>query len=125
MSQILVVDDDPAFLHRMTTLLSAAGHTVLSARDGIQALKLIGECKDTLSLVIVDLSLPKTSGFEVIGTVNRRAPHIRILATSGVYKEPYLESAVEIGAHSAIPKPANAAEWLSAVQSALAMRAGS
>jgi DNA-binding NarL/FixJ family response regulator len=76
-------------------------------------------------LVIVDLSLPKTSGFEVIGTVNRRAPHIRILATSGVYKEPYLESAVEIGAHSAIPKPANAAEWLSVVQNALTMRAGS
>jgi two-component system response regulator CpxR len=125
MPQILIVDDDSKFSQRICELLTRSGYTALVASDGIQALKLIGEFKDTLSLVIMDLSLPKTSGFEVIGVVTQRAPNIKILATSAVYKEPYLQSALEIGAHQAIPKPATDSEWLAIIQKMLALRAGS
>lgn len=125
MPQILIVDDDSHFAQRISRLLTGAGYTAQIACDGIEALKLIGEFKDSLLLVIVDLALPKTSGFEVIGVVTQRAPQIRILATSAVFKEPYLQSALEIGAHQAIPKPASDTEWLAIIKKLLAFRAGS
>jgi DNA-binding NarL/FixJ family response regulator len=72
--------------------------------------------------VIVDLNLPQVSGFEVIGALTRRKNPIGIMATTGVYRETYLEVARYLGAHVAVPKPAagsNFDGWLDAVRSVI------
>ena len=61
---ILVVEDDAAAREVITELLTAQGHTVTTASDGAQARAQIGNALP--ELVILDLLLPKVSGFELL-----------------------------------------------------------
>jgi CheY-like chemotaxis protein len=61
---ILVVEDDAAAREVITELLTAQGHTVTTAADGAQAHAQVGIALP--KLVILDLLLPKVSGFELL-----------------------------------------------------------
>jgi CheY-like chemotaxis protein/anti-sigma regulatory factor (Ser/Thr protein kinase) len=61
---ILVVDDDRAFRHAMSTLLSDAGHLVRQAADGPEALALLE--REPVDLILLDIGLPGMSGLEVL-----------------------------------------------------------
>ena len=65
--QILVADDE--FINReiLTAILEGEYH-VIQAVDGEEALRLIRELHETLSLVILDLQMPKMHGLEVLRT---------------------------------------------------------
>ena len=121
MSTILVIDDDPAFLDETQNLLGGAGYRVLQATDGRGAIRLIEEMREKIDLAIVDLSLPDVNGFELIGALARRPNSVKVIATSGVFKESQLESTTALGAHAVIRKPARlgplpSKEWLGAVR---------
>src|SRR5437660_127182 len=58
--RILVVDDTPAFLALMEKLLHREGYIVLTAQNGVEALKKITE--DRPDAVILDLFMPKMTG---------------------------------------------------------------
>lgn len=121
MKTILVVDDDPAFVAASEQLFSTAGYRVLQATDGVRAARMIEELHQKIDLAIVDLSLPGINGFELIGAIARRPSNVKIIATSGVYRDAHLESATTVGAHAAIRKPEPVRrlpkrQWLGAVQ---------
>ena len=68
-ARILIVEDNPANLELMTYLLGASGYPTLSARDGVDGLRIaIEELPD---LIICDVQLPKMSGYEVAQQVKR------------------------------------------------------
>lgn len=113
----LIVDDDQEFCGRISSLLASEGYRPERACDGRCALALIERLGNTLDLAIVDLALPFISGYEVIGIMRRRPSKVKILATSAVFKEPYLEAALEVGADAALRKQASDAEWLGAIRS--------
>jgi CheY-like chemotaxis protein len=102
---ILVVDDDPVFIAESEKLFATAGYRVLQASDGIRAARLLDEMHQKIDLAIIDLALPSINGFELIGALSRRPSGLKIIATSGVYKDAHLESAMALGAHAAIRKP--------------------
>lgn len=103
---ILVVDDDPNFLEQaQTALASASVRGVLSAENAIQALRLIQKMRASLSMILIDLNLPKVSGFELIATVREKFPEIPIIAISGVRQGAALESAKVFGASEVLSKP--------------------
>jgi CheY-like chemotaxis protein len=121
MRTILVVDDDPVFVSEAENLLTGAGYRVLKAADGLCARRVMDQMHDSIDLAIVDLALPGINGFELIGVMSRRPSGIKIIATSGVYRETHLESATSIGAHAALRKPAGARRlprelWLGTVR---------
>ena len=69
-ARILIVEDNPANLELMTYLLGASGYPTLSARDGVNGLRIaIEELPD---LIICDVQLPKMSGYEMAQQVKRR-----------------------------------------------------
>lgn len=126
--RILAVDDDRAFLDRLAAVLRQAGYEVHEAHDGAEALALLDRLHGDLDLAIIDLVLPKRSGFEVIGALTRRPNRIKILAASAVYGGLQLDAAEWLGAHACIAKPRpgqalQAAEWLAAVRSLLPAQA--
>jgi CheY-like chemotaxis protein len=120
MPTVLIVDDDPKFLNEVEQMLITAGYRVWCAANGTQAVDFLEKKHSEIDLAIVDLALPDINGFELIGAISRRANAIRVLATTSVHKDAYLDMASALGAHAAIRKPAKGAclpedEWLATV----------
>jgi len=105
--RVLVVDDSPFFIKTAEDLLKAEGYTVISALDGVEALrKLIDERPD---VVVLDLSMPKMTGFEVLNNLRsnpgyRSFRQIPVLVTSGVYHAAEIEMIHELGANGFLRK---------------------
>jgi CheY-like chemotaxis protein len=120
MPTVLIVDDDPKFLNEVEHMLITAGYRVWCAANGKQAVDFLEKKHAEIDLAIVDLALPDINGFELIGAITRRANAIKVLATTSVHKDTFLEMASALGAHAAIRKPAKGAclpegEWLATV----------
>src|SRR5689334_17830532 len=117
MPTVLVVDDDAAFLDSVEQLLALPGYDVVRANDGSEALRIVEKLREKIDLAIVDLALPKLNGFELIGAIARRPNSIKMIATTGVFRDSELEIAGALGAHAVIRKPPPgmplpAREWL-------------
>jgi CheY-like chemotaxis protein len=70
MARVLVVDDDPWTQRMVSSVLSHQGHTVELAADGWEALISAGRTRP--DLVIVDVQLPTTDGWKLVGTLRSR-----------------------------------------------------
>ncbi|MBQ6126176.1 MAG: response regulator, partial [Erysipelotrichaceae bacterium] len=68
--QILVVDDELINRNILGEILKTE-YDVLYAEDGLQALQMIRENRDTLSLVLLDILMPGMSGIEVLQEVKK------------------------------------------------------
>jgi CheY-like chemotaxis protein len=81
---ILVVDDEESLRVMVGRILSTAGYTVLTARDGEEALDLYKRGPAKISLVILDLMMPKMSGQKCLEELLRIDPKAKILISTGV-----------------------------------------
>lgn len=67
--KILVVDDEPFFVEVLTTRLTAAGFEICSAQDGDEAFAMAK--KEKPLLIIMDVMMPRTSGFEAMQKIRQ------------------------------------------------------
>lgn len=65
--RILVVDDDDAIRTLLSTVLRRRGLRVETARNGVEAVARLGECR--YSLLLLDLMMPLMSGYEVLAHI--------------------------------------------------------
>jgi len=102
--RILLVDDDAEIIESLRFALEAKGYEVLVARDGNQGLAL-AEREDP-DLVILDMMMPKRSGFLVLEKLRRTRPIpmrvIMITANEGSRHKAYAEM---LGVDDYIRKP--------------------
>ncbi len=78
---ILVVEDDGPSGRAIALALKTAGHEVMNAGDGTEALELLSIYQ--FELVITDLLMPNLSGQNLINTIRLKWPHMPIILTSG------------------------------------------
>jgi len=95
---VLVADDDERELALAEKLLRGAGYNVLRAENGEEALRVIRESHP--DLVVLDLLMPRMSGFDVLRAMERdeRLSGIPVVAVSGVVKENLLDFLRQRGA---------------------------
>ncbi len=102
--RILLVDDDREIVESMRIALEAGGYEILVARDGNQGLVMVE--RDNPDLVILDMMMPKRSGFLVLEKVRRTRPFplrvIMITANEGSRHKAYAEM---LGVDDYIRKP--------------------
>jgi len=102
--RILLVDDDREIVEAMRVALEAHGYAVFVARDGNQGLTL-AEREDP-DLIILDMMMPKRSGFLVLEKLRRTRPVpvrvIMITANEGSRHKAYAE---RLGVDDYIRKP--------------------
>lgn len=102
--RILLVDDDREIVESMRIALEAGGYEILIARDGNQGLVMVE--RDNPDLVILDMMMPKRSGFLVLEKVRRTRPVplrvIMITANEGSRHKAYAET---LGVDDYIRKP--------------------
>jgi CheY-like chemotaxis protein len=84
--RILVVDDDPEICELLGKVLGRAGHEVVSAGTGEEAVELMKQ--QTVDLAIVDKNLPRMHGGEVIIQARRLQPHVAVILITA-YPEPF------------------------------------
>ncbi len=80
---LLVVEDDGAVRRSVKRILERAGYTVLTARGGQDALRLVRDRDGAIQLLLTDVVMPGLSGNEVATQIQKLRPGIRILFTSG------------------------------------------
>ncbi len=113
---VLLVDDDAALLEVMSIVLSSEGYRVVTATDGVEALREVG--RDRLDLVILDVMLPRASGFEVLKKIRERSDVPVVLLTA---KSQSVDKVVglELGADDYITKPFDTKELLARIRAIL------
>jgi CheY-like chemotaxis protein len=99
---ILLVDDHAAARKSMQRVLLDAGHLILAACSGKEALQIFAEHSDAVDLLIADVMMPGMSGQELAETLLRQKPGLKVLLISG-YQDLPVEAAV--GAVELIRKP--------------------
>jgi DNA-binding response OmpR family regulator len=102
--RILLVDDDAEIIEAMRFALESKGYQILVARDGNQGLAMAE--RDDPDLVILDMMMPKRSGFLVLEKLRRSRPVpmrvIMITANEGSRHKAYAEM---LGVDDYIRKP--------------------
>lgn len=113
---ILVVDDDPTFVHMLTALLEREGHHVVHADDGEEALAAIE--RRPPDLIVLDIEMPGMSGLELLSRLRPRvaAP---VIVVSGREAESERVLAFDLGADDYVLKPFLAREFAARVRATL------
>ena len=107
-AKILIVDDERDLVDAYVRLLQRAGHRCLAAFDANEAIQLIDA--ESPDLVITDLSLPDTSGIEIIRHIRAKSATTPIIVMSG-HNTPELNKAAHAaGANISLLKPVSIAE---------------
>lgn len=84
---LLFVEDEESLLSMMRLVLEDRGYTVITARDGMEAVRVYTERRQAIDLVISDLGLPKLDGVAVSTTLRELNPGCRVVLATG-YLDP-------------------------------------
>src|SRR5262245_14191712 len=105
--RILVVDDEPTSLHLVRALLERAGHEVVTARNGHEALA--KALADSPQMVVTDWMMPGMDGLELCKRLRSTdaGRDLYILILTGQNEEQRIVEAFEAGADDHVPKPFN------------------
>jgi two-component system KDP operon response regulator KdpE len=114
--RILVVDDEAPMRKLLSSNFKASGYTVLSAADGVEALKLIDE--HPFDLVVLDINMPGPNGLQVLQAL-RRESQMPVLVLSGRGRERDKVEALDLGADDYVIKPFGIAELMARIKALL------
>ncbi len=105
---VMLVDDHPAMLMALKSMLSnqMPFEVVAQAQSGEECLALIKETQP--DLVILDLDMPRTDGFDVIRRIGISYPNVRMLILSSLDEQVYGGRVRSLGAHGFVNKTASA-----------------
>ncbi len=117
MNCILVVEDDPAILRGLTDNLKVEAYEVLSASDGEAGYRLIREKNP--DLIILDLILPKLSGYELCRKVRGEGVETPILMLTARGEEVDRVLGLDLGADDYVTKPFSVRELLARIRAIL------
>ena len=119
---ILLVDDDHEIVESMRTVLESKGYRILVARDGNSGL-MVAE-RENPDLIILDMMMPKKSGFLVLEKLKSRPggliPTIMITGNEGSRHRAYAEM---LGVRDYIRKPFAMEKLVRAIERVLGLRA--
>lgn len=103
--KILVADDEPNIVISLEYLLKREGYTVVIARDGQEALDVIA--REVPDLVLLDVMMPKKTGFEVCQEVraNDALKGVKILMLTAKGRDTDVAKGTALGADAYITKP--------------------
>ena len=116
---ILLVDDNAQNIELMTAFLEELPCTLLTASDGVEAVELIE--RRTPDLVILDVMMPRMSGFEVCQKIKGQPStrDIVVIMVTALNEVSDYERAVECGTNDFITKPVNKLELVTRVRTLL------
>ncbi|MCC6233566.1 MAG: hybrid sensor histidine kinase/response regulator [Verrucomicrobiales bacterium] len=121
-SCILVVDDQPANIQVVGSVLGKLGHEIIPASDGATALRRIGLRRP--DLILLDLLMPGMDGCEVCQALKASPEHrdIPVIFLSAADDKDFIVRALEAGGVDYVTKPFHHAELVTRVRTQLALK---
>ena len=116
-AKILLAEDDPNIRLGLVATLESEGYAVTAAGDGAQALKLFPQ--DKFSLVILDVMMPKASGYEVCRALRAQGARVPVLFLTAKGEDIDKVVGLKIGADDYVTKPVGVHELLARVEALL------
>lgn len=80
---VLVIDDEAMLRHLLARTLGEAGFDVIEAENGEAALRAVARCRDKLTLVVTDISMPIMGGIEFAREFCPLCPLVPVLFITG------------------------------------------
>jgi DNA-binding response OmpR family regulator len=117
--KVLIVDDEPNIVTSLEYLMAKSGYEVAAARDGDAALEKVETFMP--DLVLLDVMMPRQSGYEVCRKMRSRPElrHIRIVMLSAKGREAEVSKGLSLGADAYITKPFSNRELMACIASLL------
>jgi len=103
MARVLIVDDEQALREVWTLGLRDFGHTVETAGDGMDGIKMIGT--QSFDVILLDINMPRLNGVEFLKRIRATEPDLPILAVTAVSDSKLAKSVIEAGANAILYKP--------------------
>ncbi len=124
MANILIVDDEPPIVDLVRFVLQAAGHHVIEAYDGRQALKILGvepydESTALPDLVLLDVMMPGLDGISVFKRLRENPRTAKLPVVVLTAKTQTSSLFAELNVDAFFQKPFNPGELRAAVTKAL------
>jgi DNA-binding response OmpR family regulator len=116
-AKILIAEDDANIRLGLTATLESEGYSVTAAGDGAQALKLFAQGK--FDLVILDVMMPKASGYDVCRDLRGRGERVPVLFLTAKGEEIDKVVGLKLGADDYVTKPFGVHELLARVEALL------
>ena len=119
--KILIVDDEPNIVISLEFLMKREGFLVSVAVDGEEALKKIPEIQP--DLVLLDIMMPKQSGFEVCQEIraNPAWASIKIVMLTAKGRDTEVQKGMALGADAYVTKPFSTKDLVATVRSVLGL----
>ena len=116
---ILIVEDNDAMRELLKTLLQNDGHEVLSAHDGLEAVRLYKTAREKIELVITDVEMPNLSGVEAFRQIKKMNPGAKVIFVSGAMNRRLEEQLQNEGIQAFFQKPYAPADILTKIREIL------
>jgi len=108
---VLLADDEPNVRRVAARMLKKMGFEVIQASDGMEAVEIFSDNRDIISMVVLDLTMPRLGGQETLLRIRELSPEIPALLSSG-----YGQTSFSISKAGFIQKPYTLARFKDALQ---------
>lgn len=102
---VLVVDDEDVVRAVARMMLEFVGYTVLVASDGVDAVEVFRQHADEISVVLLDMSMPRMNGEQTFDAIRAIRPDARVILSSGYQERETIERFSGKGLAAFLPKP--------------------
>jgi PAS domain S-box-containing protein len=114
---VLVVDDEPGVRRTAARILEHAGFAVLMAADGVEGLAMVEEHRNAISLVLLDMLMPRLSGIDALRAMREVMPDLPIVLTSGFAGDETVDRLGDVDLVKFIQKPYRMNDLIAMVRS--------
>ncbi len=118
--RILIIDDEPAIADNLAALLTAKGHKAATSLEGAEGVERVR--KETFDLILLDVMLPRMSGFDVCKLLRSdpKTMKLKIIMVTGLGRMGDVEEAFRAGADDYLIKPFDSTRLFNKIEKVMA-----
>lgn len=116
---LLLVEDEALLRDLVESLLNSKGYTVMTARDGQEAVEIFMQKRDSIQLVVTDLGLPRLGGWEAARIMLKERPDLPVIVATGYLDPDAKQEMTDGGIRDFVQKPYQARELTHRVREVL------